>query len=71
MYIRDDLKVTPVNVNTERPEGVEDIWVAVHSRMFPAVIVGRLYNQSINGGIRRGARRLANPTTPNRGVPPG
>ncbi len=28
-------------------------------------------NQSINGGIRRGARRLANPTTPNRGVPPG
>ncbi len=28
-------------------------------------------NQSINGGIRRGPRRLANPTTPNRGVPPG
>ncbi len=28
-------------------------------------------NQSINGGIRQGARRLANPTTPNQGVPPG
>ncbi len=29
MYIIDDLKVTPMNVNTERPEGVEDVWVAV------------------------------------------
>ncbi len=27
-------------------------------------------NQSVNGGTRRGAHRHANPTTPNREVPP-
>ena len=43
IYVKDVLKVTPVNVETERPDGVEDVWVAVQCRMLPTIIVGCLY----------------------------
>ena len=32
-----------MNVTTDRPEGVEDVWVTVQCRMLPSVIVGCLY----------------------------
>ena len=43
IYVKDVFKVTPVNVDTERPDGVEDVWVAVQCRMLPTVVVGCLY----------------------------
>ncbi len=43
IYVKDVFKVTPVNVDTERPDGVEDVWVAARCRMLPTVIVGCLY----------------------------
>ncbi len=43
VYVRDVLRVTPVNIDIVRPKGVEDVWVAVQSKKLPTVIIGCLY----------------------------
>ncbi len=43
IYVRDVLRVTPVNIDIVRPKGVEDVWVAVQSNTLPTVIIGSLY----------------------------
>ncbi len=43
MYVRDIYKATPVYFDVERPQGVEDVWVAVQSCKFPTVIIGCIY----------------------------
>ncbi len=36
-------KVTTVDVNVERPVGMEDVWVTVQHLKLPALIIGCLY----------------------------
>lgn len=45
IYVRDVLKVTPVNFDIVRPEGrpIEDVWLSVQSRKLHTVIIGCLY----------------------------
>ncbi len=43
LYVKDMYKANPVEFNTAKPQGVEDVRVAVPSCTFPTVIVGCLY----------------------------
>ena len=43
IYVKDMYTVNQVKFDTERPEGVEDIWLSVQSCKFPSIIVGCLY----------------------------
>ena len=43
IYVKDTYKVTTINVNVEKPEGIEDVWITVQHRKLPAIIVGCLY----------------------------
>ncbi len=43
IYVKDIFKVTPLEFDTVRPQGVEDVWVTVQSCKFPTIIVGCLY----------------------------
>ena len=43
LYIKDVYKVVPIEFDTVRPQGVEDVWVAVQSSKFPSIIIGCLY----------------------------
>lgn len=43
VYVRNDLKITPVNVNIPRIEGIENVWLNVQCRKLPSVIIGSIY----------------------------
>lgn len=43
IYIRDIYRVAAINVNLDKPEGIEDVWITVQNRKLPTVIVGCLY----------------------------
>lgn len=43
MYVIDTLTVTPINVNIEQFDGVNDLWLTVQCRKLPSVIVGCMY----------------------------
>ncbi len=43
IFVKNTYEVTPIEFNIVRPQGVEDVWVAVQCWKFPAVIVGCLY----------------------------
>ena len=43
IYVSDSLSVTPVDVNMEPVEGVEDLWLTIQCRKLPSVIIGCMY----------------------------
>ena len=45
IYVRDDLKITPINVNIDKGniEGIEDIYIQIQSKKFPSLILGCIY----------------------------
>ena len=45
IYVRDDLKVTPINLNIPGIDKVEDMWLSVQCRKLPSFIIGRIYRR--------------------------
>ncbi len=43
IYVKDMFNAPRIDVTTERPEGVEDLWLTVEYRKLPSVIIGCLY----------------------------
>ena len=43
VYVKNIFTVTRLEVNIERPTGVEDIWLGVQSNKLPTVVIGCLY----------------------------
>ena len=43
IYVRENLKVTQINLNIPRTEGIEDLWISVQCRKLPSIIVGCIY----------------------------
>ena len=43
IFVREVFNVSVVATNISRVEGVDDLWIQVHHKKFPAVIVGCIY----------------------------
>ena len=43
IFVRGDLKVTQLESNVDRVEGIEDVWITVQSRKLPSIIIGCIY----------------------------
>ena len=43
IFYRNDLKVTLLETNLDKVEGVEDVWVSVQNRKLPSIIIGSVY----------------------------
>lgn len=43
MYVHSTLKSSVINLDVPRPKGVEDVWVKIQSRKWPAIIIGCVY----------------------------
>ena len=43
LYVKNDLKVTEINIGNEKHEGVEDKWISVQHRKFRSIIIGCVY----------------------------
>ncbi len=43
VYIKDTLVTKVIDCDTDRPKGIEDIWVSGQHRKLPSIIVGSVY----------------------------
>ena len=43
MYVHNVLNLSVINLDVSRPVGVEDVWVKVQCRKWPAIIIGCVY----------------------------
>lgn len=43
VFVKNIFKVTRIEVNIERPTGIEDIWLGVQSNNLPTVVIGCMY----------------------------
>ena len=43
IFLHQDLKVTQLERNIDRVEGIEDVWITVQCRKLPSVIIGCIY----------------------------
>ncbi|XP_037792643.1 uncharacterized protein LOC119587991 [Penaeus monodon] len=43
IYVRDNLKVNPLNLTASKIDGVEDLWLSIQCRKLPSVIIGCIY----------------------------
>ncbi len=42
IYVRDDLKSSPIKLDITRPAGIEDVWLNVQCRKLPSILIGCL-----------------------------
>ena len=42
-YIKDHLKVNPINLDITSIDGIEDLWISVQCRKLPSIIIGCIY----------------------------
>ena len=43
IYIKEDLKVTKINLDIDKVEGIEDVWLSIQCRKLPSIIIGSIY----------------------------
>ena len=43
IYVSSDLSATPINMNKENVDGIEDIWLTIQCRKLPSIIVACIY----------------------------